>query len=243
MKANIRSICGATLMLAIIPMLAGLLACMPVPIGDPERSRIDPKMSGWWVLEEDGGAVLCVLRPYDKRTWMVISVDVGKGDAAAFERPEITTGGDLLAVLRRHEVGQDGIVGGAPAIYKAWLTRLGGRRFMTWEPVGMIDDPKNYLPEVWLVFGVTVKSEDDFVLAMLDSEYDAFDGLFEEVTEKLRGDDVDVWKARKRWERVIRKHADDPDLYDSDTFRLRRLPGEFESKAARLIAQPFDYQM
>ena len=33
--------------------IAGLLACMPVPVGDPERSRIDPNLSGAWLLAEE----------------------------------------------------------------------------------------------------------------------------------------------------------------------------------------------
>ena len=54
MSAKLRSISGALLMLVIIPILAGLLACMPVPIGNPERSRIDPAITGVWAfMEED----------------------------------------------------------------------------------------------------------------------------------------------------------------------------------------------
>jgi hypothetical protein len=37
MRNKIRSISGAVLMLMIIPIIVGLLACMPVPIGDPAR--------------------------------------------------------------------------------------------------------------------------------------------------------------------------------------------------------------
>ena len=54
MRPNVRSASGMVLMLAIIPIFAGLLACMPVPIGDPERSRIDPEITGVWFLESDG---------------------------------------------------------------------------------------------------------------------------------------------------------------------------------------------
>ena len=53
MTPKIRSFSGAALMLVIIPIIAGLLACMPVPIGDPERSRVDPGLNGAWVLQSD----------------------------------------------------------------------------------------------------------------------------------------------------------------------------------------------
>ena len=41
MKARTRSISGALMMLVIVPLFAGLLACMPeyVPLGNPERAR------------------------------------------------------------------------------------------------------------------------------------------------------------------------------------------------------------
>ena len=237
MKANIRSICGATLMLVIIPLLAGLLACMPVPIGDPERSRIDPQMSGWWLMEEGSRATLYVLRPYDKRTWLVISVDVEKGRAAEFEVPGVTAAGDLLAVLQKQDVGQEGIVGDAPTVYKAWLTRLGGKRFMTWEPVGQIEDPKKFLPGTWLVFSVEERSADHFDLVMLNPEYEEFEVLADELKEN----ETDPWKARKKWERAIRKHVDDPELYAEEGFRFRRLPDDLTEQAARLVAWPFDY--
>ena len=193
------------------------------------------------VMEDDSSAVLCVFRPYGKRTWLVISVGVEKGRAAEFEEREITAAGDLLAVLQKHDVGQEGIVGDAPAVYKAWLTRLGGKRFMTWEPVGDVEHTKYFLPDAWFVFGVMGQSEGGISLAMLDPEYEEFEGLVEEVRGEADGGEVDVWKARKRWERVIRKHADDPALYSNDVFRFGRLPDELESKAARLVAWPFDY--
>ena len=53
MRPNIRTVSGAILMLAIIPIFAGLLACMPVPIGNPEKSRIDPEISGVWLAAAD----------------------------------------------------------------------------------------------------------------------------------------------------------------------------------------------
>lgn len=237
MKANIRSICGATLMLVIIPMLAGLLACMPVPIGDPERSSIDPQMSGWWVMEDGSDAALCVFRPYDKRTWLIIYVDVEKGRTAEFEEPEINTVEDLLTVLQKHDVGLGGIVGDAPAVYKAWLTRLGGKRFMTWEPVGQIEDTKRFLPDAWFVFSVEERSTDHFDLMMLNPEYEGFEALDDELEEGA----TDPWKARKKWERAIRKHLDDPDMYADEGFRFRRLPDDLTEQAADLVAWPFDY--
>ena len=58
-----RSRAGFLLTLALLPLLVGVWACFPVPVGDPEKSRIDPSMSGLWLGEE----ALIVLDPYDKR--------------------------------------------------------------------------------------------------------------------------------------------------------------------------------
>ena len=62
-----RSLSGLFLALILVPVLAGLLACLPVPIGDPERSRIDTSLNGLW-LWGDG---VMLFEPYDKRTWLL----------------------------------------------------------------------------------------------------------------------------------------------------------------------------
>ena len=238
MKANTRSISGALLMLVIIPILAGLLACMPVPIGDPERSRIDPALSGWWIFEDgESDASLCLLRPYDKRTWLVFLVSVEAGDGAGAELPDVSTTEGILTALQQYNVGAQGVVSGEPAVYKAWITRLGGKRFMTWEPVASIDNVETFAPEFWFVFKVGAPSEDYFELAMLSADYDAFEGLDDEFEEGV----TDPWRVRKQWERVIRKNAEDPELYTDGTMKLRRLPDELAPKAAQLIESSFDY--
>ena len=87
MKPNTRSITGALMMLAIIPIFAGLLACMPVPIGDPERSRIDPDISGVWLLEsEEEFDALYLYQPYDKRTWLVVGAGIERPRARSRTR-------------------------------------------------------------------------------------------------------------------------------------------------------------
>ena len=45
---------------------------MPVPIGDPEKSRIDPDLSGMWLLlMGDLAPAVALFEPYDKRTWLI----------------------------------------------------------------------------------------------------------------------------------------------------------------------------
>lgn len=77
-------------MLLIIPVVVGLLACMPVPIGNPERSRIDPEISGMWASEGDSETDLYLFQPYDKRTWLTVTIDRDKADAAAIYKVWLT---------------------------------------------------------------------------------------------------------------------------------------------------------
>ncbi|MFQ6006556.1 MAG: hypothetical protein ACE5OQ_13765 [Woeseia sp.] len=69
MTPKVRSLTGLSLAVIIVPALLGILACMPVPVGNPERSKIDPGLTGVWLGLAEGGAVVIVMDPYDKRTW------------------------------------------------------------------------------------------------------------------------------------------------------------------------------
>ena len=208
MKAKIRSFSGAVLMLAIIPIIAGLLACMPVPIGDPERSRIDPELSGVWALTDegkDGGYYM--FRPYDKRTWLVVGLE----EAGEPTKPA--------------------------AVYKAWLAKLGGEKFMTWEMAGGVDTKGKFTPEFWFVFRVDNDNADLVKLHMLDSEYEGFKDFPDpDGYEGNYGKDM-----RRQYERVIKKNVDDEDLY-GDTLVLRRLAGDELAEASRRFGKVISYE-
>lgn len=198
MKANIRSFSGATLMLVIIPIIAGLLACMPVPVGNPERSRIDPELSGVWALNENGEeSGYYFFRPYDKRTWLVVGVGGSGGEAEPLP------------------------------IYKAWLTKLGGEKFMTWEQAGAFNKDGSIQAEYWLVFRVEKDGENQVNLRMLDYEYEGFEAIPE--PDDYEGDFAK--DMRRRFERVIGKNVDDDEMYD-DTLVLRRLAGHELAEAS-----------
>ena len=208
MKATTRSTSGAVLMLAIIPIIVGLLACMPVPVGDPERSRIDPAMNGVWALTADGdddGYYL--FRPWDKRTWLVIGVEKG---------------GEVIK----------------PAtVYKAWLARLGGETFMTWELAGGFDTEGGFTPEYWFVFRVDKDNADRVMLNSLDYDYAGFEAFPDP-------DDYDgnyVQDMRRKFERVIRKNVDDEAMY-GDSLELRRLTGDELAEASKRFGKVVAYE-
>ena len=208
MKATTRSVGGAVLMLAIIPIIVGLLACMPVPVGDPERSRIDPELSGVWAMTDDGeddGYYL--FRPWDKRTWLV----VGAEDSGEVLKPA--------------------------AVYKAWLAKLGGEKFMTWEMAGGVDTKGNFIPEYWFVFRVEKDGADLVKLHMLDYEYEGFKDFPDpDKYEGNFGKDM-----RRQFERVIRKNVDDEEMY-GDSLTLRRLKGDELAEASKRLGKVISYE-
>jgi hypothetical protein len=207
MSANLRSISGGLLMLAIIPVLLGLLACMPVPIGDPEKSRVDPDLTGvWFVSVEETETGVLILDAYDKRTWLGV---YGEPEAIeGIDKPDITSYDGLVAAM-----GADG----APwqveltevMIVKAWLTELGGETFMVWQPKAVFDDDDNLAADYAYNFHLVKQSRDSFTLAFFADDHPGFD-------------DVDT-EDKKQLEAAIRKNAKDPDFYDDEPLRLIRV--------------------
>lgn len=201
MTSRTRSLGGLALMLLIIPIFAGLLACMPVPIGDPERSKIDPDLTGIWVLlsgEENAGDVgFYVFEPYDKRTWLLAGIGIQAGDRVDLNKYDFSTYEGYESLAKNETVSPEGIYADAIGLEKAWLTKLGGEQFFTWEPKGKID-ALTELPEYWMVFHVTKENENTLVLRMVDNDSDPFDG---------------IEKTRRAYERVLKKHARNPEIY------------------------------
>lgn len=68
-----RSGAGTVLALLLLPALLGVMACieLPVPVGDPESSRIDPELNGVWITGSPELEAIMILDPYDQRTWLV----------------------------------------------------------------------------------------------------------------------------------------------------------------------------
>lgn len=236
MRPNVRSLSGGALMLVIIPIFAGLLACMPVPIGNPERSRIDPEMSGVWIMEgEDEDVALYQFQPYDKRTWLVTALMIEASEEFSGDELRMETRQDVVNALETYPVGAKGITADSPPnpIYKAWLAKLGGEQFMTWQPVGGFNDDGSFMPEYWWVFKVDKHSVNRFDLYMLNGEHEAFEEII--TPDDYEGDDY-VKDMRRTWERAIARNSQDGELY-GPPLTLSRLPDEHLGKASDLFEQ------
>jgi hypothetical protein len=208
-----RSSAGLLMTLVLVPVLLGVMACLPVPVGNPDKSRIDPAMSGVWIGLLDGDATIMVLDPYDKRTWLMslIALDTGQDD-----QPEKET--SLLQLLdpdRRDQIKIKHFF-----IYKTWLTKIKGVSFMTWESKNLAETLPEMVPEYWLVF--RVRRSGDAILYLDEFDY-TVDGL-------------DKVKTRKEAEKIIRRHLDDPEFFDEDPYmKLHRVPESDYETVSQLL--------
>lgn len=92
-------------------LIVGLVGCLEIPLGDPERSKVDDRFTGLWLQRgeaADDGTLVSVV-PYDARTCLVTVMKFARGD-------------DKQVTAR--EEGN----------YKMWFTDVGGVRFVTLEP-------------------------------------------------------------------------------------------------------------
>ena len=224
MRANLRSASGALLMLMILPVIVGLLACLPVPIGDPERSRVDPEITGVWAGFSGSDLAFYVFEPFDKRTWLLTGISFEQGDNADFDDYDLSSYKGLSRLMETESVGKDGATATEAVMYKAWMTRLGGVWFTTWEPKGLFGS-EQFAPETWYVFRV-----DKVDSNTLELRFCCDDKFFPD----------DLKETRRAYERVIKKNAKNPEMFAEDPMILSRVGDEhmsfFEELAREVIA-------
>lgn len=92
-------------------LLATLIGCLEIPLGDPEKSKLDDRFTGLWLQRgeaPDKGTLVAAV-PYDPRTYLVTYM-------------RFTRGADKQVVANEEST------------YKMWLTNVGGTTFLTLEP-------------------------------------------------------------------------------------------------------------
>jgi len=205
------------MMLAIIPVIVGLLACMPevVPLGNPERARIDPELTGVWIMEaEDEVVFVLYFEPYDKRTWLLFSIGPEEGDELDLAEDTIDTYDDLVEILtdEARGVGPKGVAVGFFSVFKAWTTKLRGEKFLVWEFKGELKDDGTFKVAFAWNWHLKKITPTHFEIRGINFE----DPIFE---------DVDLTN-RRAVEKVIRKNVDNEALYDDEVYSLIKVKPE-----------------
>lgn len=225
-----RRLGGLALALIMIPVFVGLLACMPVPVGDPERSKIDPARTGAWFGVADDVPLLFFYEPYDKRTWLVRNYEFS-GD---YEKTaiELTYAEAIAGVDPDDEAPEDF------ELYKVWRTKIGKRWFETWEPWcgdgtcdGLPETSQRDLGEMyWYVWLIETLDADRTRMYMVNGDSD----VFEDIEDfELAEDRANMKKLRRAAEKVIRRNLDNPEMYvyqeDDESFVMFRMtPEDYE---------------
>lgn len=233
MNPRYRSFSGALIAVFAVPVLLGLTACLPavfpVPVGNPEKSRIDPDVSGIWVDEDEESFWL--FQPYDKRTWILGTLYISEQDCEERELAEADLDADdvvsefgfydsLMLDLERYQ--SDCFESEhLPGVIKAWRTKLGGEWFMTWEILGNFNAETEFESQEWIVFRIDKSDPGQLRLQWISSDHPAWDVYDGADEEDVKQRDV---------ERIIRKNAKDESFYDEgEEFLLQRLqPNHYE---------------
>jgi hypothetical protein len=93
----------------LVVVILGLAACVKHPVGDPEKSKVDPKLAGAWLFKDENGNTLMILRPYDARTYFVQCLTYAEKNGAVEANEQMS--------------------------FKAWLTDIRGAAFLCMEPL------------------------------------------------------------------------------------------------------------
>ena len=211
-----RSRAGLIVSILIVPLLLGVLACfvLPVPIGNPEKSRVDPAMSGTWLAADESGGWLVVLEPYDKRTWLVtwIMLEATTDKAEEAEAEDTETTNDDVALPDDTAMADDDpesdvsfldrlrdgayVIDGV-SFHKGWLAKIKGERSMVWQPMVNLDSERGMNPEWWWVQRVESVNSDHMDTDFINSEFE----------------DLGEVKTRSQAEKLIRRHIKNPELF------------------------------
>ncbi|HEY4330240.1 MAG TPA: hypothetical protein VGN88_10935 [Phycisphaerae bacterium] len=155
MKPLHRSLLAAGLMLPLAALLLVTFACLPVPIGDPEKSKVDPALAGIYKAipkdTADKSSTLALLQAWDDKTYLLTYMSVQKGDKQ-----------DDLAINH----------------FKGWLTTIEGKTFITLKPM---DDPAPVIGDApdkpfWVVLRLD-KTATGMQAFMVNPDAEIFKGL------------------------------------------------------------------
>lgn len=238
MNARQRSLSGLLLAIILIPLLAGLLACLPVPIGDPERSRIDADLNGIWLWGEG----VAMFEPYDKRTWLLSTYKIRDFDCTTKITGDVEDVGYDGFVAKLRGAGTNCLKGDLVEFYKVWLTDIGRGEFMTWELKGGFDTDYGFEPDVWHHFRLDKQDRHRFSLSILAPDFEVLDepelaARLEKLGDQRPNDPRLMKSTRRDFERLIRRNLDNAGLYEEEFVFLRILPEDYDVFVGRIVPE------
>jgi len=95
--------------LGLCALAAILVGCLPFPLGDPQKSKVDPKLAGHWMSEDSDRPMIVSVYPFDDHTYVVESREYQK-DNGALQRQNHT-------------------------VWRGWLSEIKGKTFLTLDPL------------------------------------------------------------------------------------------------------------
>jgi len=225
-----RSGLGALATILFLPALLGVMGCLelPAPVGDPEKSRIDPGMSGIWLQSDDSDGLLWIFEPYDKRTWLIRWVELAEKTSDEVEDFEATPSADAdesvddeltaLQLLQADRVKVNGV-----ALFKGWRKRISGQSFITMEFKGMLGSETGMESGIWWVAKAKLIDPDHLELKFIKNE---FEGIEEDMTQT-------------QLERIVRRNIDNPEFFLDEVFGgvLERVPQADYDVVAAMIEE------
>lgn len=252
-----RSRAGALLSALLLPLLLGVMGCfeLPAPIGDPEKSRIEPAMNGVWLAEEgEFEGLLMIFEPYDKRTWLVrwIQLEESRGRRETGESDE--TAADIPAEAPVEAAEGDAVAEPDPgeAALPEEIVVLSDERSL----LELIADGDMYADGVVLFKTWRKRISGKWFITMefrggLDSEGGMKPEVWWGARAWLTGDDklaihfinnefdeLEDEMTRRELERVVRRHHDNVELYfDEAPILLERVPREYYDDIAEIVEE------
>ena len=92
-----------------------------------------------------------------------------EGADADFSDYDLKDDEELARLMAAEPVDTNGATATETVLYKAWMTKLGGVWFMTWEPKGVFGN-EAFAPDTWFVFRVDKPAPDTLGLYMVGGD-------------------------------------------------------------------------
>jgi len=198
MKPASRTLLAVALFVPLAVLLLATFACLPAPVGDPEKSQVDAALAGIYKAQPtdpaDKSTALAILKPWDAKTYLLEYLMVETKDNK-----------------ETHEIQH----------FKAWLTTIAGKTFLTAQPT---DDFANLVGDTpdklfWIVLRLD-KVPTGLELRMVNPDSDFMKNL-------TKQDEIEA---------AIKAHVSDNALY-GDVLTFKKLGKDDKAQIEEILGK------